>query len=150
MSETRRFAKLYTSELKALSQKEFTVTMLVALAIMRGWANYNTGVVPAVSASRLSTATRNQISAEAFTEALRRLAQMGYITSHRVIGQKGSYRVTLHNFEITEWTQDNPPQMFTTTINEKKLLTWKDTRRQRKGQKSKVTRLVISKVRRLI
>ena len=136
MNEVRRFGKIYVSESQGLKSGNFTLAMWVALGLMRTWANYNTGVVPYVSATGLNTIVHNQISTAAFHEALRRLEAMGYITRHWIKGEKGSYEVTLHNFEVTKWTEDKPPEMYIETINEKKILTWKQARKQAKRLKS--------------
>lgn len=76
--------------------------MLLTMVCLYNWANWDTGVVKQVSARGLETWTQNAYSERTFSESLRKLEWMNWITRHHRRGSHKSYAVTIHNYKITD------------------------------------------------
>ena len=76
--------------------------MLLTMGCLYNWADWNTGVVKHVSAGGLNTWTLKAYSERTFSEALRKLEWMGWITRHMKPGSHKSYAVTIHNYKTTD------------------------------------------------
>lgn len=76
--------------------------MLLTMGCLYNWADWNTGVVKHVSAGGLHTWTLKAYSERTFSEALRKLEWMGWITRHMMPGSHKSYAVTIHNYKTTD------------------------------------------------
>jgi hypothetical protein len=79
-----------------------TPAMLLTMGCLYNWADWNTGVVKHVSAGGLHTWTLKAYSERTFSEALRKLEWMGWITRHMKPGSHKSYAVTIHNYKTTD------------------------------------------------
>lgn len=88
---------------KQMMEGEVTVAMLAAMNVLHMWADWRTGRVRRVSASGLHFACNSAYSVRTFSEALRKLEAMGWITRHTVAGSHKWYPVTIHNYK---WVDD--------------------------------------------
>lgn len=79
-----------------------TPSMLLTMTCLYNWANWDTGIVKHVSAGGLETWTHNAFSERTFSESLRKLEWMGWITRHHRRGSHKSYAVTVHNYKVTD------------------------------------------------
>ncbi len=120
---TRRFAKVYHDEIDALRSGDFTAPMLLTMTILRRWADWETGVAPYVSAKGLATFSRKAYSVRTFSDALRRLDLMGYITRQMKGRDHSDYPVVIHNFEVYGLVNGVTVK---TVINPKETKTWKE------------------------
>ncbi len=85
-----------------LHEGHLTPAMLLTMCILYNWANWDTGRVKNVSAGGLHTWTRKAYSERTFSEALRKLELMGWITRHMKQGSHKSYPVTIHNYKVMD------------------------------------------------
>jgi hypothetical protein len=85
-----------------MMEGEITASMLLTMNMLYLWSNWNTGKVRRVCASSLCYASSEAFSANTFSEALRRLEWMGWITRHMKPGSHKWYPVTIHNYKMTE------------------------------------------------
>ncbi len=120
---TRRFAKVYHDEIDALRSGDFTAPMLLTMTILRRWADWETGVAPYVSAKGLATFSRKAYSPRTFSDALRRLDLMGYITRLMKGRDHSDYPVVIHNFEVYGLVNGVTVKA---VINPKETKTWKE------------------------
>jgi hypothetical protein len=120
---TRRFAKVYHDEIDALRSGDFTAPMLLTMTILRRWADWETGVAPYVSAKGLATFSRKVYSPRTFSDALRRLDLMGYITRLMKGRDHSDYPVVIHNFEVYGLVDGVTVKA---VINPKETKTWKE------------------------
>ena len=72
--------RLSAELLSQLHEGHLTPAMLLTMCILYNWANWHTGRVKNVSAGGLHTWTRKAYSERTFSEALRKLELMGWIT----------------------------------------------------------------------
>lgn len=98
---------------------EITQSMFQAMLFLHKWANWNTGVVRKVRATRMEEENgEGGYKARTFQKALQHLEEAGYIKSGHKQGSKKSYPVTINNYralmgalkdqvlnpcEITDW-----------------------------------------------
>lgn len=81
---------------------EITGAMLLTMNVLYKWSNWGTGIVRHVCASSLCLATHKAFSERTFSEALRKLEWMRWITRHMVAGSTSWYPVILHNYKRTD------------------------------------------------
>lgn len=79
---------------------EITCAMLTTMTILYKWANWNTGLVRRVCASSLWYASQKAFSERTFSEALRKLEWMRWITRKLTPGSTNWYPVMIHNYKI--------------------------------------------------
>ena len=89
--------------IQQLLDGEITGAMLLTMTILYKWSTWGTGKVRRVCASSLCYASQKAFSERTFSEALRKLEWMRWITRHMVTGSTKWYRVTIHNYK---WTDD--------------------------------------------
>jgi hypothetical protein len=81
---------------------EITASMLIAMTILYKWSNWSTGKVRRVCAASLCYASHEAYSERTFSEALRKLEWMRWITRRMVAGSHKWYPVTIHNYKIVD------------------------------------------------
>lgn len=82
---------------------EITAAMLVTMTILYKWSDWNTGKVRRVCASSLYMASQKAFSERTFSEALRKLEWMRWITRKLVAGSTKWYPIIIHNYK---WVDD--------------------------------------------
>jgi hypothetical protein len=87
-----------------LKRGEITASMLTTMTLLYSWANWKTGRVRNASAGGLRTASQKAYSERTFSDALKRLEEMGWITRHMIHGSHKDYPITLHNYK---WVCDD-------------------------------------------
>jgi hypothetical protein len=87
-----------------LKRGEITASMLVTMTLLYSWANWKTGRVRNASAGGLRTASQKAYSERTFSDSLKRLEEMGWITRHMILGSHKDYPITLHNYK---WVCDD-------------------------------------------
>jgi hypothetical protein len=89
--------------IKQMMEGEITAAMLLTMNMLYLWSNWNTGKVRRVCASSLCYASGKAFSERTFSEALRKLEWMRWITRRMVKGSTKWYPVLLHNYK---WVDD--------------------------------------------
>ncbi|MBZ5671370.1 MAG: hypothetical protein LAO04_16770 [Acidobacteriia bacterium] len=124
--KVRHFTKVYWDQIDGLKRGNFTVPMLLTMALLHRYADWKTGELEYTSAATLVTLSRGAYAERTFSEALRRLEKMGYITRHMEPGSHDTFPVTIHNFEVVETGEDGVD--FIVTVNPKRTITWREAR----------------------
>jgi hypothetical protein len=88
--------------LNQLHEGGITPSMLLTMTCLYNWADWGTGRVKNASAGGLHTWTLKAYSERTFSEALRKLEWMGWITRHMKRGSHRSYAVTIHNYKVMD------------------------------------------------
>lgn len=88
--------------IQQMMEGEITAAMLLTMCVLYKWANWSTGEVRRVCASSMCYATGKAYSERTFSECLRKLEWMRWITRHMVTGSTKWYRVTIHNYKTTD------------------------------------------------
>src|SRR5271156_1608472 len=94
--------RLSAEVFQQLHEGFITPAMFLTMGCLYNWADWNTGVVKHVSAGGIHTWTLKEYSERTFSEALRKLEWMGWITRHMKPGSHKSYAVTIHNYKTTD------------------------------------------------
>jgi hypothetical protein len=77
---------------------EITDSMFEVMRWLHRKADWSTGKVKMVSAKTIYFTINGRAEIRTLQDALQNLAACGWITTHRLKGQRGSYWVTIHNF----------------------------------------------------
>jgi hypothetical protein len=94
-----RFAIIPYELYDDLANGEITLSMFQALILLHKWADWGTGVVRKVRASRMEQASgEHGPAARTFQRALKNLHDSGRITSYHVAGSRSWYKIAINNF----------------------------------------------------
>ena len=85
-----------------MMEQEITAAMLITMIILYKWSNWGTGKVRRVCASSLHLASNKAFTERTFSEALRKLEWMRWITRRTTAGSTKWYPVVIHNYKMVD------------------------------------------------
>jgi len=89
-----------------LADGEITGSMLLTMAWLYRWSDWDWGKAKKVSAQGLTTVTNDAYHRNTYQDALVRWEQMGHITRHLTLGSHKHYPVTIHNYRKRYMVRD--------------------------------------------